>query len=77
MGRKMITELQPGERVEDEVFLIRSKDLRTTTQGSLYIHAVLMDRTGQPVARAWQATEEMFQEMPEGGFLRKKLTTDR
>ena len=70
--RRFINELRAGERIEDEVFLIRSKDLRTTTQGGLYIHAVLMDKSGQLVARAWQATEEMFLTMPEGGFLRFK-----
>lgn len=76
MTRRFITELKAGERIEDEVFLIRSKDLRTTNQGGLYIHAVLMDRTGQLVARAWQATEEMFQGMPEGGFMRFKGRTE-
>ena len=72
MARRFINDLRAGERIDDEVFLIRSKDLRTTTQGGLYIHAVLTDRTGQLVARMWQATEEMFQSMPEGGFMRFK-----
>ena len=72
MARRFIAELKPGERIDEEVFLIRSKDLRTTTQGGLYIHAVLVDRTGQLVARMWQATEEMYADMPEGGFLRLK-----
>jgi len=72
VARRFVADIKAGERIEDEVFLIRSKDLRTTTNGSLYIHAVLMDRTGQLVARAWQASEEMFQQMPEGGFLRFK-----
>ncbi len=72
MGRRCIADIKAGERIEDEVFLIRSKDLRTTTTGGLYIHAVLMDKTGQLVARAWQASDEMFQGMPEGGFLRFK-----
>lgn len=72
MTHRLISELRAGERIEDEVFLIRAKDLRTTTQGNLYIHAVLVDRSGQMVARAWQATEEMFHSMPEGGFLRFK-----
>jgi len=72
MTRRFINELKPGERVEDEVFVIRSKDLRTTTQGSLYIHAILVDRTGHLVARHWQATEAMFQQMHEGGFMRFK-----
>ncbi len=72
MKRHCIAELTPGERIEDQVFLIASKDLRTTTQGSLYIHAVLVDRSGQMPARVWQATESMYNAMPEGGFLRLK-----
>lgn len=76
MPRQFIAEFQAGQRVEDEVFLIRSKDLRTTNQGGLYIHAVLVDRTGQLVARAWQATEEMFRDLPEGGFARLKGRTE-
>jgi 3'-5' exoribonuclease len=72
MARHFIAEYQPGEQVDDEVFLIKSKDLRRTTQGSLYIHAVLIDRTGEMVARAWQASESMFTALPEGGFIRLK-----
>lgn len=72
VGRRNICDIKAGERIEDEIFLIRSKDLRTTTNGGLYIHAVLADKTGQLVARAWQASEDMFQGMPEGGFLRFK-----
>ncbi len=69
MSHRFIADLRAGDRIEDDVFLIRSKDLRTTTQGSFYIHAVLIDRTGQLVARMWQATEEIFDAMPEGGFM--------
>lgn len=72
MSRRFVTDLRPGDRIEDEVFLIRSKDLRTTNQGGMYIHAVLTDRTGQVVARQWQATDAGFQAMPEGGFMRFK-----
>ncbi len=72
MAHRFINELQAGQMLEDEVFLIRSKDLRTTTQGKLYIHAILVDRTGELVTRMWQATEAGFQSMPEGGFLRFK-----
>jgi len=72
VARKPISELRAGERLEDEVFLIHSKDLRTTNQGNLYIHAILADKSGQLVARQWQATESMFEQMPEGGFLRFK-----
>ncbi len=72
MARRFISEIRAGERIEEQIFLIRSKDLRTTTGGGLYIHAVLVDRTGHLVARAWQATEDMFLAMPEGGFMRFK-----
>ena len=70
MAKRYITDLRAGERLEHEVFLVKSKDLRTTTQGSLYIHAVLADRTGQLVARHWQATEGIYKQIPEGGFMR-------
>ena len=76
MARRCIAELTPGERIEDEVFLIASKDLRTTTAGSLYIHAVLADRSGQVLARVWQASEAMFTSMPTGGFMRIKGRTE-
>jgi len=70
--RRYISELKPGEILEDQIFLIGAKDLRTTTNGSLYIHCVLRDKTGQMLARMWQATQPMYEKMPEGGFLRFK-----
>ncbi len=71
-GRRYVSELTPGEFIDDQVFLIGSKDLRTTNSGSLYIHCVLCDKTGQMLGRVWQATEAMYEQMPEGGFLRFK-----
>lgn len=70
MAHRFIADIAAGERLENEVYLINQKDLRTTTQGALYIHAVLVDRTGQMPARMWQATEKIFEFMPEGGFMR-------
>lgn len=70
MARVFIKEMKPGEVIEDQVFLIASKDLRTTSQGALYIHAILADRTGQVPARLWQATQGLYDAMPEGGFTR-------
>jgi len=76
MSRRFITELTPGERLDDQTFLVSSKDLRTTTQGSLYIHAVFTDRTGQLVARAWSASEAMYHAIPTGGFINVKGRTE-
>ncbi len=66
---KTVAQLQPGERLEDEIYLISQKDLRTTTNGGLYIHAVLADKTGQILARMWNASQQLYDSMPEGGFL--------
>lgn len=74
--RRFIKQLGPGERVEDQVFLVASKDLRQTSNGSLYIHVILSDKTGQLLGRVWQATEAQFHEIPEGGFLRFKGRTE-
>ena len=70
--RRFVKELAAGDTLEDQVFLIASKDLRTTNNGSLYIHCVLQDRTGQLLGRLWQATKPIFEQMPDGGFMRFK-----
>lgn len=68
--RRFISELKPGETISDQVFLIAKKDLRTTTNGGLYIHLVLADRTGQLLGRIWNATQQQYETIPDGGFLR-------
>jgi len=74
--RTPIADLKPGEIIDDQVFLVRSKDLRTTSQGNLYIHAVLVDKSGELLARMWQASESIYNAMPEGGFIRLKGRTE-
>lgn len=67
--RLRLAELQAGQRVVDQVFRVAQKDLRTTTNGSLYIHAVIADASGQMLARMWQATQDLYDSIPEGGLL--------
>jgi 3'-5' exoribonuclease len=67
---RFVEQLEPGEHLADEVFMISQKDLRTTTSGGLYIHLVLADRTGQILGRVWSATQQQFEGIPEGGFMR-------
>lgn len=69
LPRRPVKELKPGERV-DQVFLVTKKDLRATANGGLYIHAVVSDKTGEMVARLWQASEEIYATIPDGGLLR-------
>ena len=55
------------------MFLVRAKDLRTTSQGNMYIHAVLVDRTGQLVARGLAGfARRCSRRSPRGGFVRLK-----
>jgi 3'-5' exoribonuclease len=67
--QRRLADLQAGERVEDQVFRIAQKDLRTTNNGGLYIHCVIADGTGQMLARMWQATQPIYDSIPEGGLL--------
>ncbi len=67
--RRRLADLQAGERVEDLVYRVAQKDLRTASNGSLYIHAVLADATGQMPGRMWQATQAIYDSIPEGGLL--------
>lgn len=68
-SRRNIADLQAGQRVDDEIYRVAQKDLRTTTNGSLYIHAVMADATGDMPARMWQASQEIYDSMPDGGLL--------
>jgi 3'-5' exoribonuclease len=68
--------MNAGDQVESQVFLVASKDLRTTNTGALYIHAVLSDRTGQIPSRMWQASEMLYNALPDGGFVELKGRTE-
>jgi len=72
LDHRFINQLQPGEQLSDEVFLVFQKDLRTTANGSLYIHLVLADRTGQVLGRIWNATQQQYEMIPDGGFMRMR-----
>jgi 3'-5' exoribonuclease len=72
MARRFIRELQAGTMVDDEVFYLVEKDLRTTNNGALYIHAVLSDKSGQVPARMWQATHDLYNLLPQEGFVKVK-----
>jgi len=69
MGHKFIHEIAPGEAVED-VYMVNSPVLRSTTRGDLYIAMYLADRTGRLNARMWQASEAVYSSLPNPGFVR-------
>jgi 3'-5' exoribonuclease len=67
--RRSVADLEPGEHIDEALFLIIQKELRTTANGGLYIHAVLADRTGQLLARMWNATQTMYNSLPARGLV--------
>lgn len=75
-SRVWVENLMPGQRIDDEIFLVNKKDLRSTTNGGLYIHMILSDRTGQLLTRLWQATQQQFESIPDGGFIRVRGRTE-
>lgn len=71
MARKFISELNGGEMIDD-VFLVQSKELRTTKNGTLYLQAKLADRTGMIDARMWDANVSFFKHLEDDTFLKIK-----
>jgi 3'-5' exoribonuclease len=71
MPHKFINEINPGEIVDD-VFMVKSPILRTTSRGDFYIAMYLLDKTGQVNSRMWQATEAAYKSIPQPGFLHIK-----
>jgi 3'-5' exoribonuclease len=65
-----IASLRPGDRIEDQVYRLAQKDLRTAQNGDSYIHAVLADRSGQILARMWQASRELFESLEDSALVR-------
>ena len=69
MRRLFLRDCAPGDVVED-VFVLTNKQLAATASGKYYIKAFCSDRTGQMTVRLWNATKDIFNSMPDGGFLR-------
>ncbi|NLX07442.1 MAG: HD domain-containing protein [Phycisphaerae bacterium] len=76
MSRRYIKDLASGDTLDDQVFLLTQKDLRSANNGSLYIHAVLADRTGQMPGRVWQASQELYNLLPQDGFVKVRGRTE-
>ncbi len=68
MDHRFINELIPGEQIDD-VYMIANPILRSTTRGDLYIAMFLSDRTGRVNGRMWQATEKIYNALPQAGFV--------
>ncbi len=69
MRRIYLNDCQPGDVLED-VFVVTGKQFSATSTGKYFIKAFISDRSGQVTARIWNATRELFNLIPDGGFAR-------
>ena len=69
MRRLFLRDCAPGDVVED-VFVISGKQFSTATNGSNFLKALVSDRTGQVNARMWKASRDIFNSVPDSGFIR-------
>jgi 3'-5' exoribonuclease len=69
MGRIYLRDCASGDVVED-VFVITGKQFSATSTGKYFIKAFVSDRTTQVTARMWNATRDLFNAIPESGFLK-------
>jgi 3'-5' exoribonuclease len=69
MRRLFLRDCQPGDVIED-VFVLAGKQLSATSTNKHFIKAFVSDKSCQIVARMWNATREIFNALPESGFVR-------
>ena len=68
MPHLYVKDIQPGQQIND-IYLVTQPILRNTTRGDLYIAMFLSDKTGKLNCRMWQATEQIYQQIPSEGFI--------
>ncbi|HVT88184.1 MAG TPA: hypothetical protein VHD56_04980 [Tepidisphaeraceae bacterium] len=69
MARLRLCDCASGDVVED-VFVISNKQFSATSTGKFFIKAFVSDASAQITARMWNATRDIFNAMPDSGFLR-------
>ena len=69
MRRLYLKDSQPGDTLDD-VLVVSGKQLGATSQGKPYIKATVSDKTCQMMARMWNASRDIFNALPESGFVK-------
>ena len=69
MGRIYLRDCVSGDIVED-VYVVSGKQFSAASNGTHFIKALVSDRTSQVNARMWKATRDIFNTIPEAGFIR-------
>lgn len=61
-----VRDLRDGTKLRGEVFALLEKQLAQTKDGSLYLKAVLGDRTGRVEARYWDVPTQLYSSLEAG-----------
>src|SRR5256714_2940059 len=69
MRRLYLRDAASGDIVDD-VFVVTNKQFAAASTGKYYIKAFVSDSSAQLVARMWNTTREIFNWMPDSGFLK-------
>ncbi len=67
-GRVYIADFGPAQFIEG-VFSIQNCQLASTKGGKPYIKCLICDKSGRTPGRMWNATEELFAQLPTDGFV--------
>ena len=68
MRQAYLRDSKPGDFVEN-VFVLTQKQLSTTSTNKPFIKAFVGDRTAQMTARIWNANRQLFEMLPDAGFV--------
>jgi 3'-5' exoribonuclease len=69
MRRLYLRDANSGDLVDD-VYVITNKQFAAASTGKYYIKAFVSDSSGQLVARMWNTTREIFNWLPDSGFVK-------
>jgi 3'-5' exoribonuclease len=67
--RTLIKNLKPSQYV-DGVYAVNNCQLGQTKAGKPFLKCLLSDRSGRTPGRMWNASQELFQQLPTDGFVR-------
>src|SRR5688572_20768561 len=72
--RRYVNQLGERENI-DQVFLVADKQLRANRNGNLYLQLRLTDKTGSLTGMLWNASDNLFNSVETGNYLRVAGTT--
>ncbi len=72
--RRFVNQLSEREQI-DQVFLVADKQLRANRNGNLYLQLRLNDKTGSITGMLWNASDQHFDSVQTGNYLRVQGTT--